>query len=117
MTVLRRLDPKGPETDPRVNVWCQVRAPDGTAKERDQSDAFTEASTGPAPVNVRWLYPQHFPDPRKGKVHLADGRYDVSWYGQRGVGRELLGVGAFVIESGEVKDLDGTPAKIEPDLG
>lgn len=100
-----------------MNVWCEVRAPDGTTKERDQSDAFTEASNDSAPVNVRWLYPQHFPDPPKGKLHLADGRYDVGWYGQRGVGRELLGVDAFVIESGEVKDLDGTPAKIEPDLG
>lgn len=110
------LDATGPESDPRVNIWCEVRAPDGSVRERDQSDAFTGARSDAAPVDVRWLYPQHFPDPPKPPIHLADGKYSVRWYGQRGVGRELLGVDTFLIDAGEVRNLDGTPVRVEPAL-
>ena len=114
------LDLYGPESDPRTNVWCRVTAPDGKQVERDETDAFSGSSSGPRPagqINVRWLYPQHFPDAPDKLKELPDGKYQVRWYGQRGVGREFLIEDAFLIESGQVTDLDGTPAKKDPDLG
>jgi hypothetical protein len=109
------LEAHGPDEDPRSNVWCVVRRPDGTTTERDTSSAFTTPGPDPDKIDVQWRYPQDFPN-GSDATYLQDGKYEVEWYGQRQVGRDLLGTDCFLIEGGQVKDCDGTPAETIPDF-
>lgn len=107
------LEAHGPEDDHRQNVWCLVRAPDGSTKERDMTSAFSGPPSEPELVDAEWRYPQDFPEGAE-TPYLDDGKYVVEWRGQAGVGRDLLGTDCFLIESGQVRNCDGTLAETSP---
>jgi hypothetical protein len=108
------LEAHGPEHDRRLNVWCLVQGPDGTSRERDMSSAFTGPPNEPMPVDVEWRYPHDFPGGAE-VPYLKEGRYQVEWRAQSGVGRGLVGTDCFLVEQGQVKDCDGKPSPVIDD--
>lgn len=109
------LEAYGPDDDRRSNVWCLVRAPDGTTTETDLTKLFLGMPTTPNQVEARFRYPQDFPG-GSDAAYLADGRYEVEWRASQDVGRQLVGTDCFLIEEGEVQDCDGTTAERVTDL-
>jgi hypothetical protein len=107
------LEAGSTDGDERTDGWCTVVTPDGTEYEA----GFLSAWAIPRhQANARERFSLTFPEHFAGAPPLPfkDGEYQFSWFGEAGLGRELLGSGCFRVSGRRVRQCDAPPDDPSP---